>query len=44
MKLAFTLFLVALMILPAVAVAGYRFRRALRERDAQRTSPPSDGG
>lgn len=43
MKLAFTLFLVALMILPAVAVAGYRFRRALRERDAQMKSPPSDG-
>jgi hypothetical protein len=37
MKLAFTLFLVALMILPAVAVAGYRFRRALRERDAARS-------
>jgi hypothetical protein len=33
MKLAFTLILVALMILPAVAVAGYRMRRALRERD-----------
>ena len=33
MKLAFTLFLVALMILPAVTVAGYRFRRALRKRD-----------
>ena len=44
MKLAFTLFLVALMILPAVAVAGYRFRRALRERDAQKNSPPSPGG
>ncbi|HEX9948072.1 MAG TPA: hypothetical protein VGA98_11075 [Allosphingosinicella sp.] len=40
MKLAFTLFLVALMILPAVAVAGYRFRRALRERDSAR----SEGG
>jgi hypothetical protein len=35
MKLAFTLFLIALMILPAVAVAGYRFRRALRERERQ---------
>jgi hypothetical protein len=34
MKLAFTLILVALTILPAVAVAGYRFRRALRKRDA----------
>lgn len=33
-RLAFTLILVALMILPAVAVAGYRLRRALRERDA----------
>jgi hypothetical protein len=33
-KIAFTLLLVALMILPAVAVAGYRFRRAIRERDA----------
>jgi hypothetical protein len=41
-KIAFTLLLVALMILPAVAVAGYRFRRALRERDA-RTPPPLDG-
>lgn len=44
MKLAFTLFLVALMILPAVAVAGYRFRRALRERDAgnrERQAPDS---
>jgi hypothetical protein len=40
MKLAFTLILVALMILPAVAVAGYRFRRALRERDARENSPP----
>jgi hypothetical protein len=35
MKTAFTLFLIALMILPAVAVAGYRLRRALRERDAK---------
>jgi hypothetical protein len=35
-KFAFTLLLVALMILPAVAIAGYRFRRALRERDRQR--------
>ena len=35
MKTAFVLLLVALMILPAVAVAGYRLRRALRERDAQ---------
>ena len=44
MKLAFTLFLVALMILPAVAIAGYRFRRALRERDArdrERQTPES---
>jgi hypothetical protein len=31
--IAFTLLLVALMILPAVAVAGYRYRRALRERE-----------
>jgi len=38
-RLAFTLLLVALMILPAVAVAGYRFRRALRERDRE-NSPP----
>ena len=35
MKTAFVLFLVALMILPAVAVAGYRWRRAQRERDAK---------
>lgn len=42
MKLAFTLFLVALMILPAVAVAGYRFRRALRERDSRKNSPPDE--
>jgi hypothetical protein len=35
-KIAFTLLLVALMILPAVAVAGYRFRRAVRERDRRR--------
>ena len=43
MKLAFTLILVALMVLPAVAVAGYRFRRAIRERDARnnKDSPPS---
>jgi hypothetical protein len=39
-RLAFVLLLVALMILPAVAVAGYRFRRALRERDRQGNSPP----
>jgi hypothetical protein len=39
LKLAFTLFLIALTILPAVAVAGYRWRRALRERDAK--NPPS---
>ena len=38
MKLAFTLILIALMILPAVAVAGYRWRRALRERN--RAPPP----
>ncbi|HEX8381138.1 MAG TPA: hypothetical protein VF619_11400 [Allosphingosinicella sp.] len=37
---AFALLLVALMILPAVAVAGYRYRRALRERDRQKNSPP----
>ena len=37
-KFAFTLLLVALMILPAVGVAGYRLRRALRERDARRDS------
>jgi hypothetical protein len=36
---AFALLLVALMILPAVAVAGYRYRRALRERDRQENSP-----
>ena len=35
MKTAFVLFLVALMILPAVAVAGYRFRRAIRAREAE---------
>lgn len=40
MKTAFTLFLVALMILPAVAVAGYRFRRALRERDSGKNPHP----
>ena len=40
MKSAFILLLVALMILPAVAVAGYRFRRALRERAAQENFPP----
>jgi hypothetical protein len=39
MKLAFTLILIALMILPAVAVVGYRLRRALRERD--RAGPPT---
>jgi hypothetical protein len=33
---AFALLLVALMILPAVAVAGYRYRRALRERDSRK--------
>jgi hypothetical protein len=38
-KLAFTLLLVALMILPAVAVAGIRLRRALRERDEKK--PPA---
>ena len=32
-KLAFVLLLVALMILPALGVASYRWRRALRERD-----------
>ncbi|HYW16439.1 MAG TPA: hypothetical protein VE891_09845 [Allosphingosinicella sp.] len=37
---AFALLLVALMILPAVAVAGYRYRRALRERDRRKNSPP----
>jgi len=37
---AFALLLVALMILPAVAVAGYRYRRAIRERDARKNSPP----
>jgi len=37
----FALLLVALMILPAVAVAGYRYRRALRERDARKGPPPS---
>jgi hypothetical protein len=40
MKLAFTLILVALMILPTVAVAGYRFRRALRERAKECGPPP----
>jgi hypothetical protein len=39
-KFAFTLLLVALMILPAVAVAGYRFRRALRERDREAAASP----
>jgi hypothetical protein len=39
-KIAFTLLLVALMILPAVAVAAYRFRRAIRERDRQRQDGP----
>jgi hypothetical protein len=39
-KIAFTLLLVALMILPAVAVAGYRYRRALRERDREKNAPP----
>jgi hypothetical protein len=39
-KIAFTLLLVALMILPAVAIAGYRYRRALRERDSRKNSPP----
>ena len=39
MKSAFTLLLVALMILPAVAVAGYRLRRALREREAAKAPP-----
>ena len=39
MKLAFILILVALMILPAVAVAGYRLRRALRERDRSDSAP-----
>jgi hypothetical protein len=39
MKLAFTLILVSLMILPAVAVAGYRWRRALRDRDAKGNGP-----
>jgi hypothetical protein len=43
LKLAFTLLLVALMILPAVAVAGYRLRRALRERDSARRPPGRDG-
>jgi hypothetical protein len=35
-KAAFVILLVALMILPAIAVAGYRIRRALRERDADK--------
>jgi hypothetical protein len=39
LRVAFTLILIALMIMPAVAVAGYRWRRALRERDAK-NSPP----
>jgi hypothetical protein len=39
-RLAFTLLLVALMILPVVAVAGYRLRRALRERDRERRDGP----
>jgi hypothetical protein len=54
-KIAFTLLLIALMILPAVAVAGYRYRRAIRERDRQkgdnfplpggeRRAPPRSGG
>jgi hypothetical protein len=37
---AFALLLVALMILPAVAVARYRYIRAIRERDAGEDSPP----
>ena len=37
---AFALLLVALMILPAVAVAGYRYRRALRERDKRKQNAP----
>jgi hypothetical protein len=37
---AFALLLVALMILPAAAVARYRYRRAIRERDARENSPP----
>ena len=36
---AFAFLLVALMILPAVAVASYRYRRALKERD--RNKPPA---
>jgi hypothetical protein len=39
-KLAFVLLLVALMILPAVAVARYRWRRALRRRDEEKNSSP----
>jgi hypothetical protein len=37
---AFALLLVALMILPAVGVAGYRFRRAIRERDRGKQDAP----
>jgi hypothetical protein len=37
---AFALLLVALMILPAVGVARYRYRRALRERDRQGRDAP----
>jgi hypothetical protein len=33
---AFALLLVALMIFPAVGVASYRYRRALRERDREK--------
>ena len=42
---AFALLLVALMILPAVGVARYRYRKALRERDSAKPLPPGkDGG
>jgi hypothetical protein len=41
---AFALLLVALMILPAVAVARYRYRRALRERDSAAPSLPGREG
>ncbi len=37
---AFALLLVALMILPAVAVARYRYIKAIRERDARENDSP----
>jgi hypothetical protein len=39
MKAAFTLFLIALMILPAVAMARFRLRRAIRRQREEGTPP-----